>query len=343
MDAGVATAPARSIPGMRKAAILLVSLGPEVAAEIFRHLSDDQIEKLTIEMARLGDVDGDEHDAVQYELLESAYQKGWVSSGGAAYAREVLELALGEERASEILGRLSAMIEQSPFEFLRSTPGDQIYAFLRGEHPQTIALVLANLPRTDLAAEVMQHMPEAEQAEVAMRIAAMSQTSPEVVKDVAQVMRSRVQLVVQQDFAAAGGVQTLAEILNSADRATERNILDRLQEEDQALADEIRSLLFTFEDIVQLDDRSMQLVLKQVDVKELSLALRGASSEVKERVFRNMSERGAQMLREEMEFQPPQRKRVVEEAQVRIVGVVRKLEEAGAIVLSRGGGDDDAI
>jgi len=336
-------APKLSIPGRRKAAILLVALGSQGAAEVFKHLPEEAIEKLTIEMARIRDVAAEEADYVQREMIENAFARGYLSSGGIGYAREVLEKAVGASRADEILSRLATMIEQTPFEFLRSTPPDQIWNFLRGEHPQTVALVLANLPTTDLAAKVMQLMPAEEQSGVAIRIATMNQTSPDVVKDVANVMKDRLQTILQQEYAVAGGVQSLADILNSADRGTERNILEYLTEEDEDLADEVRSLLFTFEDILQLDERSLQQVLKEVDSKDLALALRGSSEDVKDWVMQNMSSRGAEMLKEEMEYMPPQRRRVVEEAQSKVVAVVRRLEDAGEITIARGGSDEDEL
>src|SRR5579875_749240 len=225
-----------------------------------------------------------------------------------------------------------------PFEFQRRTDPEQSVAFLRNEAPQTVALVVANL-HTTLAAQVLANLPEEEQADIALRIARMGETSPEVVKQVEEVMRVKLASVIQQDYSAAGGVKSLAEILNHTDRPTERNVLDSLTEADEELAAEVRRLLFVFEDIVKLDDRSIQLVLREADQKDLALALRGVSDDVKTRVLNNMSERGAQMLLEEMEYQPPQRKRVVEEAQGRIVAIVRRLEEAGAVVLSRGDAD----
>jgi flagellar motor switch protein FliG len=257
-----------------------------------------------------------------------------LNTGGVDYAREVLEMALGPERANEIIGRLSSVIEKRPFEFLRKTPPEQVVTFLRNESPQTTALVIANL-HTTLAAQVLSNLPEAEQPEIALRIARMSETSPDVVKQVEAVMKAKLANVVQQEYSAAGGIKSLADILNNADRSTERNVLDKITETDESLGAEVRRLLFIFEDITKLDDRSIQLILREADQKDLALALRGVADEVKERILANMSERGAQMLVEEMQFQPPQRKRDIEEAQGRIVAIVRKLEEAGAVVLSR--------
>jgi flagellar motor switch protein FliG len=277
-------------------------------------------------------------EAVLEEFTATIQAYDSLSSGGVDYAREVLERALGQERAAEIAGRLSTLIEMRPFEFLRRTPAEQIVNFLRNEAPQTVALVVANL-HTTLAANVLSALPESEQADIALRIARMGETSPEVVKQVEEVMKQKLANVDTFEYRVAGGIKSLAEILNTVDRSTERNVLDSLSETDEELGAEVRRLLFVFEDITKLDDRSIQLVLRETDQKDLALALRGVSDEVKQRILSNMSERGAQMLTEEMEFQPPQRKRVVEEAQGKIVSIVRKLEESGAIVLSRGEAD----
>jgi flagellar motor switch protein FliG len=294
--------PVRTTPrlaGRQKAAVLLIALGPAKAAEVFKHLREEEIESLSL---------------------------------------EVLERSLGSDRAEEIIGRLSTVIERRPFEFLRRTPADHIVTFLRSESPQTIALVVANL-HTTLAAQVLSCLPEEQQADIALRIARMGETPPDVVREIENVMRRKLETVVQQEYSAAGGVKSLAEILNHTDRPTERNVLDTIAEEDSELGEEVRRLLFVFEDIARLDDRSIQLVLREVDQRDLALALRGVEEAVKERLLSNMSERGAQMLREEMEFQPPQKKRVVEEAQGRIVGVVRRLEDAGTLVIGRGSRD----
>jgi flagellar motor switch protein FliG len=330
--------PGVKVKGRKKAAVLLVSLGTERAAEVFKHLHVDEIESLSLEMAKMQQVDPTVTNGVIEELAATVQAYESLAAGGVDYAREVLERAIGGERAAEIIGRLSSVIEMRPFEFLRRTPPEQIVTFLRNEAPQTVALVVANL-HTTLAAQVLSHLPETEQADIALRIARMGETSPDVVKQVEEVMRQKLASVVQQDYSAAGGIKSLAEILNHADRPTERNVLDSLTETDEELAAEVRRLLFVFEDIIKLDDRSIQLVLREADQKDLALALRGVSEEVKERILQNMSERGAQMLLEEMEYQPPQRKRVIEEAQGRIVAIVRRLEEAGAVVLSRGDSD----
>lgn len=333
---------ATQLTGRQKAAVLLVSLGSERAATLFSHLRDDEIEELSLEMAKLREVQHDAMEAVFGEVAENALAYGYLAEGGVGYARDVLERSLGAERAAEIIGRLSAVIEMRPFEFLRHSPPEQIYAFLRHEAPQTKALVIANL-HTTLAAQVLALLPTEDQAEVAMRIARMSETSPEVIKELETVIRQRFSNVLSQEYAAAGGVKSLAKILNHADRPTERNVIDTLAERHQELADEIRNLLFVFEDVVKLDDRGVQLVLKEIDTKDLALALRGMNDEVRDKVLSNMSQRGAEMLQEEIEYQPPQRRSVVEEAQSRIVAEIRRLEESGALVIGRGNEDDELV
>ncbi len=336
LSAGI---PSARLGGRQKAAVLLVSLGPERAAEIFRHLKDDEIEALSLDMAKLQQVPSDVSSEVWIEMVETCLAEAYLAEGGVEFARDVLERAVGPERAREIINRLTVAIERRPFEFLRRTPPEQIHAFMRNEAPQTIALVIANL-HTDLAAQVLALLEPDEQAHVAMRIGTMRETSPEVIEAVEGVLRQRLSNVISQDYSVAGGVHSLAEILNFTDRGTERNVLESLAQVDPELAEEVRLLLFTFEDIVKLDDRSIQLVLKEVESKDLAVALRGVGAEVQERIVSNMSERGGEMLQEEMEYMPAQKRQVVEEAQGRIVAVVRRLEEAGGIVIGRGGDDE---
>jgi flagellar motor switch protein FliG len=333
---GSATA---GLSGRRKAAILLVTLGPKRAAEVFSHLSETEIEELSLEMAKTGEIPADQVEAVLQEVSENSLALTSIAEGGVAYARDVLERALGPEKAAEITGRLSAVIEMRPFEFLHRTPPEQIDAFLRNEAPQTKALVISSL-HTTLAAEVLALLDEDEQADVSLRIARMSETSPAVIREVESVMRQKLSNVLSEEYATSGGVKSLADILNHADRPTERNVLDTLSESDEELAEEIRALLFVFEDVVKLDDRAIQAVLKDVDDADLALALRGVAEEVKEKVLDNMSERRAEMLVEEIEYQPPQRKSVVEEAQGRIVGEIRRLEDSGEITMGRRGNDE---
>jgi flagellar motor switch protein FliG len=332
-----------SLNGTSKAAVLLVALGSGRAAEVFKFLKEDEIEALSLEMAQLGSVPPDQTESVLYEIVETAKAADFYAEGGVDFAREVLEASVGADRAAEIIGRLAAIIEMRPFEFLRRTPPDQIAAFLAPESSQTIALVIANL-HTTLAANVLAALPPEQQAQVAVRIATMHETSPEVIKDVEAVLRQKLSSVISQEYAASGGIEPLAHILNSVDRTTERNVLDKLSELDSDLAEEVRSLLFVFEDIVKIDDRGVQMVMKEVDQKDLALALRGVSDEVKDKVMRNMSTRGAEMLLDELDVLPPQRRSVVEEAQGRIVAVIRRLEDGGALTIGRDAeGDDEQL
>lgn len=334
--------PVPTLTGRQKAAMLLVSLGPEAAASIMQFLPEAEIEGLSMEMARTGRVPPLAIEHVFRELDETLLARDAFAEGGFEFARDVLERSVGRERAEEIMGRLSAFIEMRPFEFLRRTPPDQIAAFLRNEAPQTVALTIAHLHIT-LAAQVLALLPADEQPDVALRIARMSETRPEVIREVESVMRQKISTVVAQEYAPSGGVQSLADILGHADRPTERNVLERLSDTESDLAEEIRKLLFVFEDIVKLEDRDIQLVLREVETKELALALRGVSDEVKDRVIANMSQRGSEMLLEEIEFSPPQPRRAVEEAQSRIVAVLRRLEEEGAVTIGRGAAGDELV
>jgi len=335
-------ADASSLSGAQKAAVLLVALGEEKAGEVFRHLSEMEVEELSLEIAKSPRVPAPVYRDVINEAVETVMATDYLEEGGVEYARVLLEKSLGPAKAEAIVTRLAATIERRPFEFLRRTPGEEIAVFLRNESPQTIAVVVANL-HTGLAAEVLSMLDPSDQVQVARRIATMGEIRPEVIQSVESVVRQKLSSVMTTEAATAGGVKPLADILNNADRTTERNVLDQLAETNAELAEEIRLLLFTFEDVIKLDDRSIQMVLKEVDQKDLAIALRGVGNDVRERVFSNMSERGAEMLKEEIEFQPPQRRRVVEEAQGRIVAAVRRLEEAGGIVISRGAGGEDEL
>jgi flagellar motor switch protein FliG len=325
------------LPGARKAAVVLAALGSQRAAKVMQMLGSEEIESLSLEMAKLEPVGAETTESIFVELAALA-SAGAGASGGIAFAREVIVKALGPERAVEILGRLSSRTESRPFEFLGRVPPERTATLLRSEAPQTIALVLANLP-TNLGAGVLTRLPEPQQPDIALRIARMGETSAQVIRQVEEVIRQKLSVAGEQEFSASGGTKALAEILNNADRSTERNVLENLAQTDKDLAEEVRSMLFVFEDIVKLEERAIQQVLREADQKDLVLALRGAPENVKEVVLTNMSERGAEMLKEEMEIQPPQRKRDIDAAQSRIVAVVRRLEEAGAIVIA--GGDEE--
>jgi flagellar motor switch protein FliG len=326
--------------GRRKAAVLIATLGAERAASVIQHMAEDEVEALSLEMAKLEAVGERTAESIMAELA-ALTEEHIAVSGGLELTREVLERALGAERAEELLGRLSSVTEMRPFEFLRRTPPDQIAAFLKTESPQTVALVVANL-HSSLAAQVLARLPETMRPEVALRIARMGDASAEIIHQIEDIVRQKLSAVVQQEYATAGGVKALADILGHTDRSTERVVLDHLGSEDGELAEEVRRMLFVFEDIVKLDDRAIQQVLREADQKDLVLAMRGAPEAVKQGVLSNMSERGAAMLVEELEIQQPQRKRDVDAAQGRIVAVVRRLEEAGTIVVSGDDGDPES-
>ncbi len=337
----VARSGAAALTGRQKAAVFLITIGTTRAADILKFLSEREIEAISAEMASLWRVKAETADAVVQELAERFEAQDEFAMGGPEFAREVLEHLLGPTRAEEILGQITAQAELRPFDFLRRTPPEQIATFLADEAPQTIALVVASL-HTTLGAKVLGCLAPDVQANVAMRIATMEDTNPGVVEDVERGLRLKLSNVLTQEFSQAGGVDSLAELLNRAGRSTERTVLEAIAETDGELADEIRQKLFTFDDIVVLSDRDIQLLLREVDQKDLGLALRGVNDEVKDTIFRNMSSRGAEMLQEDLETGKPQRRSVVEEAQSRIVGAIRRLEDAGAITIGRGGEDGEA-
>jgi flagellar motor switch protein FliG len=325
--------------GRHKAAVALVSLGPERAAAVLGHMPHNEVEALSAEMASIWTVDGDTMLEVYSELADGVQHVQETRMGGLDYAREVLTNLVGPDRADEILQQLTAKGEFRPFDFLRRTPPEQIRTFLNDEAPQTVALVLASL-YSGISGRVLAELPSELQTEVAQRIALMGETNPEVIADVDSGLRLKLSAFSTKEFASPGGVDSLAEILNSAGRSAERTVIEGLAAVEPALADEVRLRMFTFEDINELEDRDVQLILREVDQKELVLALRGVGEELTEKILRNLSQRGAEMLREDMEVLPPQRRTVVEEAQGKIVAVVRRLEEAGAIILRSGSAED---
>jgi flagellar motor switch protein FliG len=326
------------LSGARKAAVLMAALGSERAANVLQRMGEEEIESLSMEMASLSAVGAETTESIFGELA-ALTKRELGASGGMDYARGVIERALGPERAAELLGRLSARTEAPPFEFLQRVPPERIAALLRSESPQTIALILASV-QTALAAQVLARLPERQQPDIALRIARMGETSAQVVQQLEEVIRHKLTAVVEREYSAAGGTQTLAEILNHSDRTTERAVLENLASADEELAEEVRGMLFVFEDIAKLEERAIQQVLREADQKDLVLALRGAPENVKEIILTNMSERGAEMIKEEMEIQPPQRKRDIDAAQSRIVAVVRRLEEAGTIVIAGDSADE---
>lgn len=328
-------ASAEQLTGAQKAAVLLLQMGKERSAKVLRGMRESEVAEIMAEIARLRNVDSTVVDSVMDEFRGMAEQKIAITSGGLELARSILEETLGEDRAAEILERVTQGRIELPFEFLHRADPRQVLSFIQDEHPQTITLVLAHMP-ADRAAMVLSGLPEDLQRDIAHRLAVMDRTSPDVIEQVERALERRLSSVLQpSEMTVVGGVQTLVDVLNRADRTTERLILESLEEQDPELADEVRQRMFVFEDITQLDDRSVQLVLRQVDTKDLAVALKGVRAEVKELILRNMSERASQNLIEEIELLGPVRLKSVEEAQGGIVRVIRALEESGQLVLNR--------
>lgn len=329
----------RDYTGRQKAAVFLVTLGSEISAEIFKHLREDEIEALTFEIARLETVEPDERDRVLLEFQELMMAQDFITTGGIDYARELLEKSLGSQKAVDIINRLTSSLQVRPFDFIRRTDPTHLLNFIQQEHPQTIALILAYL-EPQKASIILSSLPHEVQSDVAKRIATMDRTSPEVLREVERVLEKKLSTLSSEDYTAAGGVESIVEILNLVDRSTEKTIIESLEEDDPELAEDIKKRMFVFEDIVMLGDREIQKVLREVDTSELAKALKAVDSEVQDKIFRNMSKRAATLLKEDMEYMGPVRLKDVEEAQQKIVSIIRKLEEAGEIVVARAGEDE---
>ncbi|WP_275266196.1 flagellar motor switch protein FliG [Calorimonas adulescens] len=327
------------LSGKEKAAMLLIALGPEASAQVMKHLREDEIEELTLEIANINKVDPEDKKKIIDEFYQLCVAQEYISEGGIEYAREVLEKALGTQRAIEIINSLTTSLQVKPFDFVRKTDPSQVLNFIQNEHPQTIALVLSYL-RPDQAAVILSALPQDRQVDVAKRIARLNSASPEVIKEVERILEKKLSTLVSQDYTTTGGIQTIVDILNASDRSTEKNILDNLEVNDVELAEEIKKRMFVFEDIVHLDNRSIQRVLREVDNHDLALALKGASEDVAKVLYANISKRLAEMIQEDIQYMGPVRLRDVEEAQQRIVNIIRSLEDAGEIIISRGGGDE---
>lgn len=330
------------LKGIQKAAILLIALGPEKSSLIFKHLKEDEIEDLTLEIANTKSVTIQTKEKVINEFYEICLAQQYIAEGGIGYAKELLEKALGADKAMDVIGKLTASLQVKPFEFVKKTDASQLLNFIQDEHPQTIALILSYLSAGQSATILSALAPE-KQADVARRIATMDRTSPDVIKEVERVLESKLSSLVNQDYTIIGGVDAVVDILNTVDRGTEKHIMETLEVEEPELADEIRKKMFVFEDILLLDDRSIQRVLRDVDNNDLAIACKGSAEEVQNAIFSNMSKRLAEMIREDMEFMGPVRMKDVEEAQQKIVNIIRKLEDSAEIVISRGGGDEIVV
>nr|WP_218624981.1 flagellar motor switch protein FliG [Sporosarcina sp. E16_3] len=325
--------------GKQKAALLLISLGPEVSASIYKHLNEDEIERLTLEISGVKKVEASVKEEIIEEFHNIALAQDYISQGGIGYAKTILEKALGKDHAQAIINRLTSSLQVRPFDFARRADPSQIMNFIQNEHPQTIALILSYL-EAEQAGMILSALPQEMQADIAKRIATMDSTSPEVISEIEAVLERKLSSTVTQDHTETGGIDAVVEVLNGVDRTTEKTILDALEIQDPELAEEIRKRMFVFEDIVTLDNRSIQRIIRDCENEDLILSLKVSSEEVKEVLFRNMSQRMAESFQEEMEVMGPVRLKDVEEAQSRIVSTIRRLEESGEIIIARGGGDD---
>ncbi len=327
---------------IRKAAIVLLALGPEVSGQLLKHMESEAVERVVRELAGLGRVDDETMRRVVEEFYQLALAQSFMGEGGLDFAKEALRQALDPQDADRILGQIQTQVRKSPFSFLQKAEAEHVLTFIQDEHPQTIALIVCHLPY-HRAAEILGGLPMQKQIEVIKRIANMEQTNPDVIREVEQGLESRLANMLGQSMEKTGGVETVAEILNLADRATEKAIMEGLEGEDPDLVEEIRRLMFVFEDIMLVNDKGIQAVLKEVDNDELALALKTASEELKEKVLSNMSQRAAELIKEDMEYMGPVRLSDVEAAQQRIVDIVRRLEEAGELMIEGRGGDTEMV
>lgn len=329
----------KPLTGKQKAAILLISLGPDVSAEVYKHLSEEEIEKLSLEISAVQRVDSEAKEDIVEQFHQIAIAQDFISQGGVSYAKTVLEKAFGKQEAMTIINRLTSSLQVRPFDFARKADPQQVLNFIQGEHPQTIALVLSYLD-PEQAGQILSELEEDVQADIASRIATMDSTPPDIINEIETVLEKNISSSITEDYTQTGGIQAVVEVLNEVDRSTERTILDSLEIQNPELAEEVKKRMFTFDDIVILDNRAIQRVIREVSADDLKLSLRIASDEVKDIIFNNMSQRMSETFRDEMEYMGPVRLRDVEEAQTRIVGAIRRLDEVGEIVIARGGGDD---
>jgi flagellar motor switch protein FliG len=329
------------LTGRRKAAALLITLGKERSSEVLRHMSDEDIERLTWEISAMGELHADLRRKVIEEFEEAAVANNVISIGGLDYAEELLRMALGDDKAHELIDRLSASSPQVPFGFMRHLNVAQLVNFLSNEHPQTVALLISFLSH-EKAAQVLSALEPDVAADVARRVATMERANPEIVAEVESVLRRKLSSVLQpaRDTQPVGGIEVLVELLKQSNRMTEKTIIETLEEQEPDLAMELKKRMFVFENIATLDDRSIQRILREIEVRDLGLALKATPDNVRECITRNMSQRAAAMLKEDMEASGPVRMRQVEEAQSRIVEVIRRLDDAEEIVISRGGDDE---
>ena len=317
-----------------KAAILMITLGKDYAAKLYKYLTDEEIEQITLGITSVRRVDAEIKESVVSEFFEICMAQKFISEGGIDYAREVLNKAFGENRANVLISKLSSTLRVRPFEFIRKADSTQIFNFIQNEHPQTIALVLSYLDPQQ-AGPVLASLPLDKQTNVIARIAKMGITAPEYVKEAERVLERKLSSLISGNQTQVGGVDILVSILNSVDRGTERHLLESLEQQDSELAEEIKNRMFVFEDITKLGNQAVQRVLKEIENRDLAVALKGATKEVSKIIYDNISKRLQDMIKEDIEFMGPVRVRDVEEAQQKIVNIIRKLDDAGEIVISR--------
>lgn len=325
--------------GKQKAAIFLLAVGAEVAADVMKRLQEAEVDTLTYEIARLDKITPEDKEKVLQEFQELMMAQEFITKGGIDQARSILERALGTQKAIDIVNRLTSSLQVRPFDFVRRQDPSQLLNFIQNEHPQTISLILSYLD-SNKAASILSALPHQIQSDVARRIAKMDRTSPEVLREVERVLERKLSTLSNEDYTMAGGIEAVVEVINNVDRGTEKSIIEALEEEDPELAEEIKKKMFVFEDIVLLDDKAIQKTLRELDNSDLAKALKAVDTEVQDKIYRNMSKRAAALLREDMEFMGPVRLKDVEEAQQKIVNIIRKLEEEGEIVVARAGEDE---
>lgn len=329
------------LSGIKKAAVILLALDQQTAATLLRKLPSKSVEDVTRELAGLGLVDKATRNGVLKEFYDMALAQSWINEGGLDYAKNLLGQSLDAKEADRILQQISQQVRKTPFSFLQKAESQNLLTFIQDEHPQTIALIVSHMSYHK-AAEILTGLPGPKQIEVVKRVANMEQTNPDVIAEVERGLEARLSNLLSQSFEKIGGVETVAEMLNLTDRTTEKSVMEGLEAEDPDLVEQIRRLMFVFEDILLVDDRGIQSVLKEIDNDELAMALKTASDDLKEKIFKNMSERAAQLIREDMQYMGPVRLADVEGAQQRIVDVVRRLVDAGEIVIS-GRGEDMVV
>lgn len=326
--------------GRTKAAMLLVCLGPEKSAKVFKHLKEEEIEALTLEIAGLNSILPEVKEGILEEFYQICIAQKYIIEGGIGYAKQLLEQSFGDDKANEIISRLTVSLQVRPFDFIRKDDITQVINFIQNEHPQTIALILSYLKPTQ-SGEILSSLPAEKQADVARRVAIMDRTNPDIIKEVEIALEKKISTLMTAEYTDVGGIDAIVEILNSVDRNTEKNIMDTLEAEEIELCEEIKKKMFVFEDLLSLDNRSIQTVLREdIDQRDIATALKGATEELQNLIFNNLSKRLAAMIKEDMDFMGPVRRTDVEEAQQKIVNVVRRLQETNQIVVARGGGDD---